>query len=148
MGPIPFAILVVVMAVVGTIDKAEAGKCSPVGETYGFVYSGTVRTPEGDVKLNQTGQFSIELDALGRGVIDGRGILRFQFPNGDEQTIDEVLSGGDLVENGDGTGTMVFRSNVVPTPRSVAWACADGGEILYFNSTSPGTMATGVATEQ
>ncbi len=150
---------------------ADSGRACRLGDSYGFLYNGTNHTRSGPVTMTQTGTFSID----NRGNLNGEGTLAFQFSNFADGKgplwllLREVQSRGVVITDTKNpcTGIVEFVANmtviktsdssrvtvgtvlIANAPRSMAYTISGRkNERIDLISTSPGTIASGVAHKQ
>ncbi|MEQ6341689.1 MAG: hypothetical protein M3A44_08535 [Gammaproteobacteria bacterium] len=150
--------------------SADMNRACRLDGSYGYLYNGTSYMPTGTLSLTETGILS----AGNSGNLGGEGILVFQFSNFSGKgplwlLLREVQSGGVVtpdtnipcagVINFVATATVIKTSNpaIVPegtvlfanSPRSIAYTISGSkNEVVDIISTSPGTVASGVAHKQ
>ena len=138
--------------------------------SYGYLYNGTNHTQAGPVAMTQTGVFSVDRS----GNLNGEGTIAFQFSNFAGKgplwlLLREVQSNGVVMADAKNpcigiaeflaTMTVIKTSNssMVPVgtvlianaPRSMAYTISGRrNEMINLISTSPGTIASGVAHKQ
>ncbi len=149
---------------------ADTGQECRLSGSYGYLYNGTSYMSAGPLSLTETGVFSV--DNSGNSI--GEGALAFQFSNFGGKgplwlLLREVQSGGVVTPDANNpcTGTVEFvatatvikttNASIVPegtvlftnSPRSIAYTISGRkNETIDLISTSPGTIASGVAHKQ
>ncbi|MGR8930990.1 MAG: hypothetical protein ACU836_10135 [Gammaproteobacteria bacterium] len=150
---------------------ADSNRSCNLHGTYGYLYNGTSYTGAGSVPLTETGVFTIEKD----GSFSGEGTLAFHFSDfggtgsplwlliHEVQVSDVAIQDTNNTCTGNiqflATGTVIKTSNpnlvqegtvlFVDSPRSIAYTISGSeNETVDMISTSPGTVASGVAHPQ